>query len=339
MQTFQPGDRISLFGFSRGAYTARVLSGFLQKIGLLPRENHAQIPFAWKIFKSSDCNGGLGKCSDYKKTFSFTKIEVDFLGLWGTVASVGIAGKELPFATVSVDRGLRIFRQALALDECRVKFTPNFKLTKAGTPSELKVEGADARETLEKEAGGEDAPNGPYRGTTYSPRLLHENPVREVWFAGCHSDVGGGSVPHSTRNSLSRIPLRRMESLADIGFGTVPFTNEQLFRRDQQNVPVAVNEKEEQLEDARSPIVDQLFKWYWWIPELFPVALRQQNSRDGQRSKYKRQINLGRGRKIYGDAWDFVEHNGEKQWYIQIHRSVQERMNLREHTGYVSKDL
>ena len=43
------GDKICLFGFSRGAYTARALAGMLQKVGLLPMCNDAQLPFAYEI--------------------------------------------------------------------------------------------------------------------------------------------------------------------------------------------------------------------------------------------------------------------------------------------------
>lgn len=44
------GDRISIFGFSRGAYTARALAGMIQRVGLLPADNTQQIPFAWSMY-------------------------------------------------------------------------------------------------------------------------------------------------------------------------------------------------------------------------------------------------------------------------------------------------
>lgn len=44
---YLPGDKICLFGFSRGAYTARALAGMIEKVGLIPANNHEQLQFAW----------------------------------------------------------------------------------------------------------------------------------------------------------------------------------------------------------------------------------------------------------------------------------------------------
>ena len=51
MQTYREGDKICIFGFSRGAYTARCLAGMLHKVGLLPAHNSAQVPFAYQFYK------------------------------------------------------------------------------------------------------------------------------------------------------------------------------------------------------------------------------------------------------------------------------------------------
>lgn len=57
MQNYQEGDRICLFGFSRGAYTARCLAGMIHKVGLLPAHNVAQIPFAYQFYKDDTEEG------------------------------------------------------------------------------------------------------------------------------------------------------------------------------------------------------------------------------------------------------------------------------------------
>src|SRR5262249_16376732 len=57
METFEPDDRIYIFGFSRGAYAARALCGMLQMLGLLARGAEGQIPYAMRLFKRRD--GGL----------------------------------------------------------------------------------------------------------------------------------------------------------------------------------------------------------------------------------------------------------------------------------------
>ena len=49
MQNYEANDKICIFGFSRGAYTARALAGMLHKVGLLPRCNHQQVPFAYAM--------------------------------------------------------------------------------------------------------------------------------------------------------------------------------------------------------------------------------------------------------------------------------------------------
>ena len=51
MQTYQPGDRVFVFGFSRGAYTARALCGLLEMCGLLRRGSEGLIPYALRLFK------------------------------------------------------------------------------------------------------------------------------------------------------------------------------------------------------------------------------------------------------------------------------------------------
>ncbi|CAE6367659.1 unnamed protein product, partial [Rhizoctonia solani] len=54
MQTYQAGDKISIFGFSRGAYTARALAGMLHSVGLLPKHNTEQVQFAYEVYAASE---------------------------------------------------------------------------------------------------------------------------------------------------------------------------------------------------------------------------------------------------------------------------------------------
>ena len=51
METYEPGDRVYLFGFSRGAYTARAVAAMIHKCGLLEPGNHNLLPYALKLFK------------------------------------------------------------------------------------------------------------------------------------------------------------------------------------------------------------------------------------------------------------------------------------------------
>jgi uncharacterized protein (DUF2235 family) len=106
------GDRISIFGFSRGAYAAQALTGMLHKVwltyrlaksrhawnfhhikmscvqvGLLPAYNHVQVPYAYEMFKRNDPEGWR-MSNGFKRAFS-VNVEIDFVGVFDTVSGVG----------------------------------------------------------------------------------------------------------------------------------------------------------------------------------------------------------------------------------------------------------
>ncbi|KAF8671510.1 hypothetical protein RHS04_08292 [Rhizoctonia solani] len=190
METYRMGDRIALFGFSRGAFTARALAGMLHSVGLLPQHNHAcleHIPFAYEVYKngkshtntpantafSTTTKASARKVdpAEFKRTFCIP-ITVDYVGVWDTVASVGaLVPQSLPW--VDYNPSIMKFRQALALDERRGNFIPSV---------------------------------WDHRRTT----IVQD--VKEVWFKGEHSDVGGGSSgsENNNHNMLSNITLRWM---------------------------------------------------------------------------------------------------------------------------------
>ncbi|KAL5518743.1 hypothetical protein ACEPAH_426 [Sanghuangporus vaninii] len=225
MQNYTAGDKVCIFGFSRGAYTARALAGMVQKVGLLPPYNHAQIPFAWAMYSRED-KDGLINSEAFKKTFS-TDVTIDFVGVWDTVASVGIIGKELPFT--ANNSAIRIFRHALALDEHRVKFLPNFYHNDPlAEPREAETAGSERltaiprtfqdlgeqstaiRDTLKSGKIHKHRSDSQMWEAAINAKTGNKTDALEVWFAGCHCDIGGGSVRNGTRNSLARIPLRWM---------------------------------------------------------------------------------------------------------------------------------
>ena len=80
IRTDEAGDKICLFGFSRGAYTARALAGMLHKVGLLPSHNHQQIPFAYKMYSRTD-ELGWKQSTAFKKAFS-VDVTIEFIGVW-----------------------------------------------------------------------------------------------------------------------------------------------------------------------------------------------------------------------------------------------------------------
>ncbi|CAE6520488.1 unnamed protein product [Rhizoctonia solani] len=122
MKYYNEGDRICLFGFSRGAYTARALAGMLHKVGLLPPGNAEQIPFAYQMYKRTDL-AGFQQSAGFKKAFS-REVKIEFMGVWDTVSSVGLLWpRHLPFT--SSNAIVKTFRHAVSLDERRAKFKQN----------------------------------------------------------------------------------------------------------------------------------------------------------------------------------------------------------------------
>ncbi|KAN0111562.1 Uncharacterized alpha/beta hydrolase domain (DUF2235) domain containing protein [Russula decolorans] len=184
MQNYNVGDKVCLFGFSRGAYTARALAGMLHKVGLLSKDNIEQIPFAYKLYTSTK-DSDTEIANGFNVTFC-RQVPIEFVGVWDTVASVGfLLSRSLPFVTVNTT--IKRFRHALALDEHRSKFCPKLY--------------------------HRSKPNKPRQANPESPtdeKFPNEPDVKEVWFVGSHADVGGGSVLDKQEHSLSNISLRWM---------------------------------------------------------------------------------------------------------------------------------
>jgi len=106
MEMWELDDRVFIFGFSRGAYSARVLAGVLHAFGLLPRGAENMLPNMMRLYarargERKALNGQVGwwqkLCSNFRRTFSRAVTPEDqerhfpvyFLGLWDTVSSVG----------------------------------------------------------------------------------------------------------------------------------------------------------------------------------------------------------------------------------------------------------
>ena len=121
MRYYQHGDRIFIFGFSRGAYTARALAAMLYKVGLLTQGNEELLPFAWSTFKRER---DIAVYTGFQCTFS-RKVSVEFLGLWDTVSSVGWAWHPQYLQFTAHNPIVQVVRHAVALDERRAYFVQN----------------------------------------------------------------------------------------------------------------------------------------------------------------------------------------------------------------------
>lgn len=185
MRYYQPGDHIYIFGFSRGAYTARFLAEMIHGLGLLSKGNEEMVQFAWDTFSSYQQSRGNVPQTDkdkklkefmqnFNKTFCRPDVGIHFLGVFDCVNSVGQF--EIPLWRTSykviASPPARYIRHAVAIHERRLKFKPAlFIMDKDGPPVDLK----------------------------------------EVWFAGNHSDIGGGyGLAKGQKHLLSDTPLNWM---------------------------------------------------------------------------------------------------------------------------------
>ncbi|KZV71100.1 hypothetical protein PENSPDRAFT_650993 [Peniophora sp. CONT] len=242
MQNYEVGDKVCLIGFSRGAYTARALAGMLHKIGLLSKDNDAQLPFAYKLYKS-ELEDSVSIAAGFKRTFC-RPVPIEFIGVWDTVASVGLLTRRtLPFVTNNT--AIRTFRHALALDERRAKFRASYYQHTApqlagdvqrpstwAKPSMLRRATTNLLQSFSDVDEGMPGVDGsrpsfwqrisqerqvtlrrrPVRQPTIveTPEDVPTTNVREVWFAGGHADIGGGVASDTDEYSLADIPLRWM---------------------------------------------------------------------------------------------------------------------------------
>ncbi|GGZ10055.1 DUF2235 domain-containing protein [Pseudoduganella plicata] len=184
VQHYRPGDQVFLFGFSRGAFAARSLAGFVEEVGLLLREDIAMVPQAYALYESKR-KADRDKLPALMQRLTGIRrpgpegeyvLKVHMIGVWDTVGALGVheRQKTMPifntgYHNTRLPENIAHARHALALHELRAQFAP----------------------------------------------LLwdHCRPAQsllQVWFAGAHADVGGGYED----TTLSDIALEWMASEA-----------------------------------------------------------------------------------------------------------------------------
>ena len=166
MRYYDEDDKIFIFGFSRGAFTARFLARMISTIGVLSKGNEEMVPFAYKSYQDYENGVGGYKTAEahqkfmekFKRTFCRVNAKVHFLGLFDTVNSVGYFDAPftrrsyLPTVLGTADH----IRHAVSIDERRLKFKPALLV----------------QDKMKSLGDAED--------------------IKEVFFAGNHGDVGGG---------------------------------------------------------------------------------------------------------------------------------------------------
>ena len=176
MSRYQPGDRVFLFGFSRGAYTVRAVASLLHMYGLIRPGNEPLVPYAIRMLtglkrsRAADQDEYFAFAREFKKAMSWTHCRPWFVGVWDTVSSVGWVENPLKLPHVTNNPDIEIGRHAVAIDERRAFF----------------------RTHLWWPPRDPSRPRGP-------------KDLQQVWFPGVHCDVGGG-YPES-ESGLSKIAL------------------------------------------------------------------------------------------------------------------------------------
>jgi uncharacterized protein (DUF2235 family) len=181
MQNYEPEDRIFVFGFSRGAYNARALTGMLDVFGVFRRGSEHLIPYAVSAYAKQQRRGrddsDFFKCLRvFAETHSITRkghTSLHFVGLWDTVKSAGTLTRQLTWPFTRQFPHAHVIRHAVAIDETRRPFAPY--LVYPPNPQHLFVDGSQD--------------------------------LKEVWFSGVHSDCGG---MFATGTRLSDIALKWM---------------------------------------------------------------------------------------------------------------------------------
>jgi uncharacterized protein (DUF2235 family) len=173
---YLPGDQLYLFGFSRGAYTARSLGGMIANCGL-PSGSFTDVCVtqAYAAYRDPDNRAsilaGLGACGLADAT-------ITMIGCWDTVGSLGIPAlfggidqKKFGFLDLKLHRDVKHAYHCLAIDEHRLQFPATL-----WDPLPAPAPGETPTQTLE-----------------------------QVWFSGCHGDVGGGTEYGNPLDSGTRL--------------------------------------------------------------------------------------------------------------------------------------
>ena len=177
-ENYQAGDNIYLFGFSRGATTVRSLSAFIHLFGILPKSRPELIKEAYNIYKEPDMKKRSDEAEDFLSRHHNQWCKIKFLGVWDTVDALGLPFKELNFIVdwipffrhkyhnLRLSSSVTHARHALAIDDERLTFHPKI----------------------------------------WDKKIKDHQTMKQVWFSGMHTDVGGGYKEHE----LSDIALAWM---------------------------------------------------------------------------------------------------------------------------------
>jgi uncharacterized protein (DUF2235 family) len=178
IEKYEPGDRIYLFGFSRGAFTVRAVASLILWYGLIRAGNGPLVPYAIRMLMAiqrakspTEVQAYFDLARQFRDTMACAKPAIHFVGVWDTVSSVGWVENPLHLPGEADNPSIEIGRHAVSIDEHRAFFR-----------SHLWIPSLDPA----KSHGPKD--------------------VKQVWFPGVHCDVGGGYEEQD--GSISKYALK-----------------------------------------------------------------------------------------------------------------------------------
>src|SRR5712691_484956 len=201
-QNYEEGDQILLFGFSRGAYTVRSLSGLIRNSGILRRGEESCEDEAVALYRDyAPETAADGETSIRFRAAHSYETKIELIGVWDTVGALGIPGLDgrfrilkgldWQFHDVTLSSRVKNAFHALAIHEHRAGFVPTLWERKPDAPAD---------QTLE-----------------------------QVWFSGVHADVGGG-YPQAGLSDVALLwMMNKAESQGKLAFDRAPLVN---FRPD-----------------------------------------------------------------------------------------------------------
>jgi uncharacterized protein (DUF2235 family) len=260
---YREGDRVYLFGFSRGAYTVRALAAFVHVMGVFRPDQLNMAGYAWSAFKRASRKDRSRatptrarsaapappgeKLSPLEEAWHFSQviggkpISIEFVGVWDTVASVIVPSfEQLSFSLQTLrftrtNPSVKTFRQAMAIDERRRMF----RLNPWTAPQD-------------------------FRPNPFNRKFDVAQDIEQVWFAGVHADIGGGY--EETESGLSKYPLAWMiEQAAAAGLRVNrPMINHLVYGRARKGSTHTYEPPDSAAKLHRSLTIG------WWPLEIFP---------------------------------------------------------------------
>lgn len=244
VKNYETGDQIYLFGFSRGAHTVRVLAGFLRVVGLLNPNQENLFEYALTSYKKVLVSDDEAIGWRVNKIAEGKYVPIKFIGVWDTVSSVLVPREDQIFPTMQKlpytgsNVLVEVFRHAISIDERRRMF----------------------RADHWKE--GQLYKRNPFM-TDENKKTVQQN-SKQVWFAGVHSDVGGGYPEEES--GIAKFPLKWMIDEAK-GHGLLIKT--QMYNHLANGKRRQGGNQNYVVPDHKAEIHSSLTFW-WWSLELMP---------------------------------------------------------------------